>query len=295
MYLDQSSHIPYMGYCVVLNMQSQEDQTTLCTVADCSGEVEVIVPSSAIPSIESIEIPLTGLPTEIFMNCSHGTALPMKINIGKGRETLGAIPAVFCPESHKVYHKELMTLLQDHVVDPRCHKLLASILSDEFIAIQFQTIPASGKIHHTEDGGLLRHTLEVVKEVLHSPTFESWDTQTQSLALTAATLHDIGKCHKRYGKFSCYGIHHEDRNLELIARPLQTMEESWSDGAELLRLCLVKNTSCNAESPVRTLVRGADHLSASNDSSKKAFANVDDWQSVVKAKAPNHRMYVRAS
>lgn len=58
----------------------------------------------------------------------------------------------------------------------------------------FKKIPAAKSVHHTEIGGLLLHTLEVVKliESIHKamPCFD------KELCMVAGALHDIGKLHE---------------------------------------------------------------------------------------------------
>jgi len=76
------------------------------------------------------------------------------------------------------------------VVDPKLKLLLENIFSQE-IGQNFKKHPAAISIHHNWIGGLLEHTLEVVKYCELSK--ELFPELNQDLLLTGALLHDIGK------------------------------------------------------------------------------------------------------
>lgn len=291
-YLDNAKNFPYVGVCSLLKITPDDCGTTLVVFGDCSGQIEIVVPEDKVSDINPLSIPATGVPVVLYGGCESG--VPTCIGLyTTDSNSISTIPPLFVPETHKRHHKKLMTLLQENVTDERCHCLLYDVLTDDFIAPQFQTIGASNECHHSEEGGLLRHTLEVVEEVLASPILGQWDEPTKSLAVTVAVLHDIGKCHHRFGAFRFWAVGHEDRALELIANPLRRLDESWPDGAEMIRLCLIRKPLCNGESPIRVLVKNADRMSATNDAYTECFKGIEYWKASAKAQGSNHRTYYR--
>jgi len=70
-------------------------------------------------------------------------------------------------------------------------KLLSSIFEDASIKEKFKTHPGGIEIHHNWIGGLLQHTLEVVRYCEVSA--KDYQTINRDLLLAGAILHDIGK------------------------------------------------------------------------------------------------------
>jgi 3'-5' exoribonuclease len=79
----------------------------------------------------------------------------------------------------------------DEVKNPRLSRLLASFFDDEQTSKLFREAPAATKVHHACIGGLLEHTLNVVKSC--AALAGIYADADRDLLLTAAALHDIGK------------------------------------------------------------------------------------------------------
>lgn len=77
------------------------------------------------------------------------------------------------------------------VKNPHLSRLLASFFDDEQISRLFREAPAATKVHHACIGGLLEHTLNVVKSC--AALAGIYQDADRDLLLTAAALHDIGK------------------------------------------------------------------------------------------------------
>jgi len=77
------------------------------------------------------------------------------------------------------------------VQNPYLKALLRNIFSSEKIVNGMKNAPASVSIHHTYIGGLLEHTLNVVKICETMVTI--YPVIDRDLLITAALLHDIGK------------------------------------------------------------------------------------------------------
>ncbi len=86
--------------------------------------------------------------------------------------------------------RELQQVLAD-IEDPYLSQLLDHLFSDEEFETTFGRAPAAKKYHHACIGGLLEHTLAVVR--LCSFVAHEHPEIHRDLLLTAAILHDVGK------------------------------------------------------------------------------------------------------
>lgn len=77
------------------------------------------------------------------------------------------------------------------VTNPHLARLLAVFFDDEKTARLFREAPAASKVHHACIGGLLEHTLSVVKTC--AALADLYSDADRDLLLAAAALHDIGK------------------------------------------------------------------------------------------------------
>lgn len=77
------------------------------------------------------------------------------------------------------------------VRNPSLVKLIAAFLDDEAFVGRFAECPAAKSVHHAYVGGLLEHTLGVVK--CCAALAEVYPAVDRDILLTAAALHDIGK------------------------------------------------------------------------------------------------------
>lgn len=86
--------------------------------------------------------------------------------------------------------RELQQVLAD-VEDPYLSRLLDHLFGDEEFAAIFSKAPAAKKYHHACIGGLLEHTLGVIR--LCSFVADEHPEMDRDLLLAAAILHDVGK------------------------------------------------------------------------------------------------------
>ena len=77
------------------------------------------------------------------------------------------------------------------VEDEKIRSLLNKIFDDPVIADKFKKHPGAIEIHHNWIGGLLEHTLEVLK--YSQLTLQQFPTLNNDLLIAGALLHDIGK------------------------------------------------------------------------------------------------------
>ncbi|MFZ4480986.1 MAG: HDIG domain-containing metalloprotein [Rhodoferax sp.] len=79
-------------------------------------------------------------------------------------------------------------------LDAPYRELVQQVFRDDDILQAFLDRPASLGFHHSERGGLLAHTLEVALDC--EQACKRYPCVNASLTVTAALLHDIGKCHE---------------------------------------------------------------------------------------------------
>lgn len=117
--------------------------------------------------------------------------------------------------------------LQQFVVD---------VLSDIETATAFLSRPASFSFHHSEPGGLLRHSLDVANIVWSLPGLSEVDRE---IALVGALFHDLGKI-RTYAEgrsMTTVGrlVGHDQLTLEICASALKNLDRRWAEGSAILR------------------------------------------------------------
>ncbi|MEO0072289.1 MAG: HD domain-containing protein [candidate division WOR-3 bacterium] len=78
-----------------------------------------------------------------------------------------------------------------NIDDPDYRKLVENIFSQDEIAGKFKTAPASTGIHHAYLGGLLEHTLGMLRAAY--AILNTYPELDRSLVITGIIVHDIGK------------------------------------------------------------------------------------------------------
>ena len=84
-----------------------------------------------------------------------------------------------------------LTRVLEQVTDASLKRLLDTFFEDEGFVVRFRQSPAAARVHHAYIGGLLEHTLNVVKSC--AALAELYPDADKDLLLTAAALHDVGK------------------------------------------------------------------------------------------------------
>lgn len=88
--------------------------------------------------------------------------------------------------------QELQGYAQQEVEDPFYRELLQRFFQDQDLMGKFKKAPAAKRIHHAYGGGLLEHTLSVLK-LCRLLVSHYHPRLNKSLLITSAILHDIGK------------------------------------------------------------------------------------------------------
>jgi 3'-5' exoribonuclease len=102
-------------------------------------------------------------------------------------------PEDYLPQSERDLEDmmEEMHTIVGSVQEENLRKLLESFFSDQSFTKEFKESPAAMKHHHSYLGGLLEHTLNVVK--LCEMLSNNYPVLNRDLLITGAILHDVGK------------------------------------------------------------------------------------------------------
>jgi 3'-5' exoribonuclease len=96
-----------------------------------------------------------------------------------------------------VLWKELLVLV-DAVVDPNVKSLMAAFLADEDFAARMRRSAAAKSVHHAYAGGLLEHTVAVIK--LAHRMADQYPQVDRDLLVAGAFFHDLGKVRELAGE-----------------------------------------------------------------------------------------------
>lgn len=102
-------------------------------------------------------------------------------------------PADFLPSSQRDPSKMYEELLEraSSVGNDHLRRLLLNVFNDAEVARRFRRAPGGTKLHHAYVGGLLEHTLSVVR--LAGRVADHYPDLDRDLLLAGAFLHDLGK------------------------------------------------------------------------------------------------------
>lgn len=144
---------------------------------------------------------------------------------------------------------ELLTLLRS-VEDPRLGELVERLAEDGALVEAFKKAPAAKTIHHARLGGLLEHTLSVVRltEAMVAHYRQAHPgLLNRDICLLGAFLHDLGKVHELSSEG---GLHYTDEGrllghlilgLRILDRALEQVPEMPGELADALRHVLLSH------------------------------------------------------
>jgi 3'-5' exoribonuclease len=127
---------------------------------------------------------------------SYKNALQLSVLALKQADPADIDPADFFPSSKHDINAMFSELIQfaDSIQRPHLRELVSAFLQDEKIAELFKRAPAAKGFHHVYIGGLLEHTLSVVR--LLEQTAAHYPGVNRDLLIAGGILHDIGKIHE---------------------------------------------------------------------------------------------------
>jgi 3'-5' exoribonuclease len=147
----------------------------------------------------------------------------------------------FLPSTTRDTEKMLARLMQAgrDVQDRNLAGLLDAFFSDEAFMELFKTAPAAKKMHHAYLGGLLEHTLSIVRLVENIALH--YKGINKDLLVAGGILHDVGKVHEfSYETAIDYSdagrlLGHITIGIEMVEEKLATLKDFPPDLALLLK------------------------------------------------------------
>lgn len=189
----------------------------------------------------------------------------------------------------------------DGINDPHLRALLRSIFQDEEIRNRFKTAPAAKGFHHVYLGGLLEHTLSVVRML--DLAANHYQGLNKDLIITGGILHDLGKIYEfNYDRTIDYSdegrlIGHIVMGVEMVGAKIATLPSFPANLAmELKHLLLSHHGMLEYGSPKlpNTLEAMVVHMMDDLD------AKVNAFQEYIKASpaddsnwTPYHKLFER--
>jgi 3'-5' exoribonuclease len=153
----------------------------------------------------------------------------------------------FLPATERDVDQMLDRLIQisQSVENEHLSRLLAAFFEDPAFVDLFKTAPAAKKMHHAYLGGLLEHTLSIVRLIQAISThYKGIDTD---LLLTGGILHDIGKVHEfsyeTHIDYSDAGrlLNHIVIGVEMLEKKIATLHDFPEELALVLKHLIVSH------------------------------------------------------
>ncbi|MGF1720460.1 TraI domain-containing protein [Vibrio kyushuensis] len=147
----------------------------------------------------------------------------------------------------------------------------------EFLS-HFLTLGASRNHHHSEEGGLLAHSVEVVTSVVGAMNAFEFSDKSYQVALVAALLHDTGKAFASYlgGEIRYIPTQHEPLVFQMFSKALDVLWTNKKSWWELLSMSWLKTHGYDSN-PISLAVQNADRLSASVSRANQLFAHAPSY------------------
>ncbi len=223
----------------VLSKRLQESKDgkkfLLLTLADKSGEIRAIDWFNAAENDSKVKV------NSIVKIHGHVSSYMdrLQINLDKSRDSLMVLkegeydPDLFIITTKKdvnEMYSDFMAFVNS-IKNETLKELINVPFSDDKFVEEFITSPAAIVVHHAYRGGLLEHTLGVMK--LCDAISQLYENVDRDLLLVGAALHDVGKI-KEY-KMQPYGIERSDEG-ELIGHIVLGVEmlDEWAKKVPVL-------------------------------------------------------------
>jgi 3'-5' exoribonuclease len=136
------------------------------------------------------------------LKVGEGVAVSGRVTVFRGSQQVNVTHIFACPlddvdeylPTARRPREEMIAELQgliSSLSNPYLRRLLQEVLGDVEFQARFLEAPAAIVYHHACVGGLLEHSLDVVRQILSA--LESYPEIDRDLAVTVGLLHDVGK------------------------------------------------------------------------------------------------------
>ncbi len=181
------------------------------------------------------------------------------------------------------------------ISDDRIREIVEEVFNPEFME-KFSVHPGAVEIHHARRGGLIEHTLEVVRIV--ELLCEMYPKINRDLAIAGAILHDIGKIDeitvtsRIKSEFNNQLVGHIVYGVRRLTKVLDKLkvEEELSD--RLIHIMISHHGQLEYGSPKEPMTLEAFAVSAA-DNTSATMSQVIDFIEISKENTEDNNMYNR--
>lgn len=165
-----------------------------CLVRDATGEIPGRL--WTIDPTKAEEITRTGYAWISGCTESYKDQIQLKIEEIAAHEPDEKDLAVLLPHTNFDVDEMFATVtsILRSVDDPKMRALADAYLGDDALMKRFRQAPAAMSLHHAFIGGLLEHTLQLLK--LADMVLPNYPTLNRDMVLMGLFLHDLGKCYE---------------------------------------------------------------------------------------------------
>ena len=206
-----------------------------------------------------------------FNNLHHGQAVEID---GTWKPFCGSMQvhcqSIHTPSNHSQEidkAKQLIRKIFDDLSDPILKTFVSRVMNDQSIIDDYITVPASLNHHHSYQGGLFVHSVDVAFQLSIQKQINE---RVRQIGVVAGLFHDLGKIktmtadmtRTELGKL----VRHEDLTLEILAPHLRWLEQIDTQLSTYLRYVLAWNKKTYGSIPALDIcdaVLAFDRLSAS--------------------------------
>jgi hypothetical protein len=192
--------------------------------------------------------------------------------------SLELLPNSACPAPDALLR--LVQTLTAEIQHPPLRRFLDHAFADQQISLPFIQASASANCHHTEPGGLLRHTVDMV-EMLAFTLKDYPDPLQRQCAIVVGLFHDLGKLAQHIiGPTPFQSHQHSELNIMLLQGALLELRQNCQESWKLMHFMLsALNGNIRTDSiPAAALVQMLDRYSASTSAMVNAFESLPKSQ-----------------
>lgn len=186
--------------------------------------------------------------------------------------TIETIPIVRCPKFAHEDFRKLVSIVTG-IETPPLRRFVELAMSARDQYLDLMTLPASGACHHSEEGGLLKHTVEAARlaQVVGQELFD--DQASRDLAVVLAIVHDFGKLYRQPSGYRYTDVPHEELTMPAVQMGIEYLRLHAPKIADAVINGLTIGRSTKApSSPEAIVARLSDWVSAAKDARDRAFA-----------------------
>ncbi|MGM0434313.1 MAG: hypothetical protein ACQEQ1_06605 [Pseudomonadota bacterium] len=250
-------------------------------LSDCSATVEALyLPQGDAPALHTWQ----QLSCHLSVDRNRDFRRFLKVeqlSPGPAQLTLGLLPNAACPAPQSL--RQLVQILDEAITHPPLRQFIDNAFAHIDTALTFLRVPASASCHHTQAGGLLVHTLDLVESLRFNLRAYPCHAQRQC-AIIAGLFHDFGKLARSLiGDTPFYSRDHAQLNAMLLEPALLELRHSCPESWKLIHFMLsaLSGGVRTDRVPAAALIQMLDRYSASASAMNNAFEGLAKSQTTA--------------